>query len=88
MRALRYSFDEGSASLWRGRQSALVSTAIISVALLVLGGFLIAVVNLQQLTAEWSRTAGMSIHSSSPIGRRNTFSHACIRATSASIGPR
>src|SRR5262249_40581113 len=62
MRALRYSFDEGSASLWRGRQSALVSTAIISLALLVLGGFLIAVVNLQQLTAEWGRTAGMSVY--------------------------
>jgi cell division protein FtsX len=52
MRALRYAFDEGSASLWRGRQSAVVSMATITVALVVLGGFLLATVNLERLSVE------------------------------------
>ena len=38
MRALRYAFDEAVVSLWRGRQSGILSTATIAVALFVLGG--------------------------------------------------
>ena len=41
MRALRYAFDEAVASLWRGRQAGLLSTATIALALFVLGGFLL-----------------------------------------------
>ena len=62
MRALRYSFNEAVGSLWRGRQSALLSTSTIALALLVLGGFLIATANLQRLGAEWSSAAEMSVY--------------------------
>jgi cell division transport system permease protein len=62
MRALRYSFHEAVGSLWRGRQSALLSTSTIALALLVLGGFLIATANLERLGAEWSSSAEMSVY--------------------------
>ena len=62
MRALRYSFHEALGSLWRGRQSALLSTSTIALALLVLGGFLIATANLQRLGVEWSSAAEMSVY--------------------------
>ena len=62
MHALRYAFDESSASLWRGRQSGLLSTGTIGVALFVLGGFLVATSNLQRLGDEWSRAAEMSVY--------------------------
>jgi len=62
MRALRYSFHEAVGSLWRGRQSALLSTSTIALALLVLGGFLIATANLQRLGVEWSSAAEMSVY--------------------------
>jgi cell division transport system permease protein len=61
-RALRYSFEEALASLWRGRQSGLLSTATISLALFVLGAFLLASSNLERIGLEWSRTAGMSVY--------------------------
>ena len=45
MRALRYSVEEALASLWRGRQSGVLSTGTIALALFVLGGFLIVTAN-------------------------------------------
>ena len=62
MRALRYAFGEATASLWRGRQSGLLSTATIALALFVLGGFLIVTANLERLGAEWSSSAEMSVY--------------------------
>ncbi len=62
MRALRYAFDEAFLSLWRGRQSGVLSTATIAVALFVLGGFLLCTSNLERLSDEWSRTAEMSVY--------------------------
>jgi cell division transport system permease protein len=62
MRALRYAFDEAIQSLWRGRQSGLLSTATIALALFVLGAFLIVTGNLQHLGAEWSTAAEMSVY--------------------------
>jgi cell division transport system permease protein len=62
MRALRYAFDEAMTSLWRGRQSGLLSTTTIAIALFVLGGFLLATSNLERLGDEWSRAAEMSIY--------------------------
>ena len=62
MRALRYAFHEAVASLWRGRQSGLLSTGTIALALFVLGGFLIATANLERLGAEWSSAAEMSVY--------------------------
>jgi cell division transport system permease protein len=62
MRALRYAFDEAVASLWRGRESGLLSMATIAVALFVLGGFLLATSNLERLAVEWSRAAELSVY--------------------------
>ena len=62
MRALRYSLDEALTSLWRGRQSGLLSTATIAVALSVLGGFLLVTSNLERLGVEWSRAAEISVY--------------------------
>ena len=71
MRALRYAFDEATASLWRGRQSGLLSVATVAVALFVLGGFLIATANLQRLGDEWSRAAEMSVYLADDAGSIN-----------------
>jgi cell division transport system permease protein len=62
MRALRYSFAEALVSLKRGRQSGLLATGTIALALFVLGGFLIVTANLERLGAEWSSTAEMSVY--------------------------
>jgi len=62
MRALKYAFDEARASLWRGRQSGILSTATIAVALFVLGAFLLITSNLDRLSTEWSRAAEISVY--------------------------
>lgn len=62
MRALRYSCEEALASLWRGRQSGLLSTGTIALALFVLGGFLLVTTNLERLGAEWSNAAELSVY--------------------------
>jgi cell division transport system permease protein len=62
MRSLRYAFEEAVASLWRGRQSGLLSTGTIALALFVLGGFLIVTANLERLGVEWSSAAEMSVY--------------------------
>lgn len=61
MQALRYAFEEGLASLWRGRRSALLSMGIITIALFVLGSFLLLTTNLGRLAAEWRRGAELSV---------------------------
>ena len=67
MRALRYAFGEATASLWRGRQSGLLSIGTIALALFVLGGFLIMTANLERLGAEWSSSAEMSVYLSDEV---------------------
>src|SRR5438552_11195277 len=62
MRALRYSLDEAMLSLWRGRQSGALSTATITLALFVLGAFLIATSNLERLGREWNNSAELSVY--------------------------
>ena len=62
MRVLRYAFAEAMTSLWRGRQSGLLSTATIALALFVLGGFLLVTANLERLGAEWGRAAELSVY--------------------------
>ena len=69
MRALRYSFDEALASLWRGRQSRASVDGTIALALFVLGAFLL-------VTAE-SRAARRRMEQCGgdvrlPRGRRST----------------
>jgi cell division transport system permease protein len=62
MRALSYALDEALQSLWRGRQSGVLSTLTIAVALFVLGAFLLVTSNLDALAEEWSRSAEMSVY--------------------------
>jgi cell division transport system permease protein len=62
MSALRYAVDEALTSLWRGRQSGMLSTITIALALFVLGGFLLVTSNLQRLGAIWSNAAEMSVY--------------------------
>src|ERR1700676_4636005 len=62
MSALRYAVAEALSSLWRGRQSGMLSTVTIALALFVLGGFLLLTSNLQRLGAAWSSAAEMSVY--------------------------
>ena len=62
MRAFRYAIEEAAVSLWRGRQSGALSTGTIALALFVLGGFLLVTANLEQLGAQWSSAAEMSVY--------------------------
>ena len=62
LRAIRYAFDEAIRSLWRGRQSGLLSTLTIALALFVLGAFLLVTANLERLGGEWSSAAEMSVY--------------------------
>jgi cell division transport system permease protein len=62
MRMLRYAFDEALTSLWRRRQSGLLATGTITIALFVLGAFLIVTTNLERLGAEWGRAAEVSVY--------------------------
>ena len=61
-RVVSYAFDEATRSLWRGRQSGVLSTATIALALFVLGAFLVVTANLQQLAAQWSNAAELSVY--------------------------
>jgi cell division transport system permease protein len=62
MRALKYFFDEASASLWRGFKTAAVATATIVVAFVVLGGFLILTTNMERLFNRWRDAAEFSVY--------------------------
>jgi cell division transport system permease protein len=62
MQALRYAFEEAARSLWRGRQSGILSTATIALALFVLGAFLLVTANLERLGTEWSSAAELSVY--------------------------
>lgn len=62
MRALRYFFDEASASLLRGFKTSLIATATITVAFVVLGGFLILTSNLERLFTRWQDAAEFSVY--------------------------
>jgi cell division transport system permease protein len=61
-RVVSYAFDEAMRSLWRGRQSGVLSTATIALALFVLGAFLVVTANLDRLGADWSAAAEMSVY--------------------------
>jgi cell division transport system permease protein len=69
--ALRYSCEEATRSLWRGRQSGLLSTATIALALFVLGAFLLVTSNLERLGDEWSRAAEMSVYLADDISSQD-----------------
>src|SRR5689334_24687697 len=62
MQALRYAFEEATRSLWRGRESGVLSAATIALALFVLGAFLLVTSNLERLGEEWSQAAELSVY--------------------------
>jgi len=62
MRALKYFYDEATASLWRGVKTAIIATATITVAFLVLGGFLILTSNMERLFTRWQDAAEFSVY--------------------------
>jgi len=62
MRALRYFVEEAAASLWRGRQAALLAILTIAAGLFVLGFFLVVHANLQRVTAHWGQTAELTVY--------------------------
>jgi cell division transport system permease protein len=62
MRALKYFYDEAAASLWRGFKTAIIATATIAVAFVVLGGFLILTSNLERALTRWQDAAEFSVY--------------------------
>ena len=62
MRALKYFFDEATASLWRGYKTAIIAVATIASALFVLGGFLVVTSNMERLFARWQEAAEFSVY--------------------------
>ena len=62
MRALKYFFDEATASLWRGFKTAIIATATITVAFVVLGGFLILTSNMERVFTRWQDAAEFSVY--------------------------
>lgn len=67
MRALKYFFDEAAASLWRGFKTALIATATITVAFVVLGGFLILTSNMERVFTRWQDAAEFSVYLSDAV---------------------
>ena len=62
MRALQYAFDEALVSLSRSGRTALMATGTISIAFLVLGGFLLVLSNLQRVVEDWASAAELSVY--------------------------
>ncbi len=62
MRAFEYAFREAAASLWRGRGSSLFAIVAIGLAIVVLGGVLLATWNVERLVGEWSSAAEFSVY--------------------------
>jgi cell division transport system permease protein len=62
MTALRFSAEEAAISLWRRRRSNLLSLLTISVAMFVLGGFLLVNANIQEWIARWTTAAELSVY--------------------------
>jgi len=60
--AITYCLEEAAASLWRQRVSVVLSVLTIAAALLVLGGFLLATVNLDRAVSKWSAAAEFSVY--------------------------
>ncbi|MGE5200157.1 MAG: cell division protein FtsX [Rhodospirillaceae bacterium] len=57
-----YCFEEAFASLWRQRVTVILSVLTIASALFVLGGFLLATVNLDRAVSKWSAAAEFSVY--------------------------
>ena len=62
MRALKFSFEEAVASLWRGRRSGILSVITITAALFLLGALLLVSWNVDRVLARWAASAEMSVY--------------------------
>lgn len=62
MPAIKYFVDEALASLSRGYKTALIATATIATAFLVLGGFLLFTINMERSFARWRDAAEFSVY--------------------------
>ncbi len=60
--ALKYFATEAAISLWRGRRSSLLSVLTITLALFMLGLFLLVSTNLERIVGQWSRSAEFSVY--------------------------
>ena len=67
MSALRYAIDEASLSLWRRRRANGLSVLTITIALFVLGVFLLLHANIQHWLADWSQAAEVSVYLASDL---------------------
>jgi cell division transport system permease protein len=59
---LKYFVTEAFTSLWRGRRSSVLSILTITIALFMLGLFLLLSENLERMVAEWGRSAEFSVY--------------------------
>jgi cell division transport system permease protein len=59
---LKYFFSEAFTSLWRGRQSSVLSILTITIALFTLGLFLLLSENLERTVSQWARSAEFSVY--------------------------
>lgn len=62
MQVIAYCLREAAGSLWRQRGSTVLSVLAISVALLVLGAFLLVTANLERVMSRWSAAAEFSVY--------------------------
>ena len=62
MSVVRFSTDEAALSLWRRRRANLLSLLTITIALFVLGGFLLVNANVQRWIARWTDAAELSVY--------------------------
>jgi cell division transport system permease protein len=62
MSAWRYALDEALVSLRRNARSVAISVATIAVAFLTLGGFLVALANIEAAAARWAQAAELSVY--------------------------
>ena len=62
MNGIKFAAEEATLSLWRRRQSNILSLLTITVAMLVLGGFLLVNVNIQRWLGQWTTAAELSVY--------------------------
>jgi cell division transport system permease protein len=62
MSAVRFAAEEATLSLWRRRRSNLLSLLTITIAILVLGGFLLVNTNVQRWIGHWTSAAEVSVY--------------------------
>jgi cell division transport system permease protein len=84
---VKYFFTEAFVSVWRGRRSSVLSMLTITIALFMLGLFLLLGENLDRMVAEWGRSAEFSVyfHDAATTAERGAV-EAALRADPAVAG--